>query len=320
MKEPPLQILGLGTFTDQFADAAALAEAVFQACRPRPTPADFPLAGEKAPSLSDKRFAWIGRALPANPQPNFDSPDPVVQYAFAAIEQAWRAAGLEQSPISRQRIGLILFSRWGAIDSTAAYLESMFDADGRYASPLRFTRSVYSSVASLAAIHFHIHGPCETLAHDAWIATGVLERADDLLSNAHLDAVLVCWADQSSPLGIDLCDRAVRRLKRRELARYTRGDCGYGAVAMALTKPSLHQRVQPSAASIAPQLEVPAESALPARGRAPTAALATHPFPSDPSLRLAAAIIEAAISAHADEPILWWEPAHHGRRRSVRIG
>src|SRR4051812_46381647 len=79
--------------------------------------------------------------------------------AIRAAHQAWTMAGMQL--FDRERVGMIFVTAWGTIDATVAYLESMLEAEGRYASPRHFSRSVFSSVTSCVAIHFGIHGPCE---------------------------------------------------------------------------------------------------------------------------------------------------------------
>ncbi len=295
MKWPGLQILGIGVQTDQYADAAALARHVADACHLSPEPG-----------------VWIGEALADDRQPADSSLDLVTQYAFAAIAQAWRAAGLSAAAVAPQRVALLFTSCWGAMDSTAAFLESMFDQDGRYASPRCFTRSVYSSTASLAAIRFGIQGPCETLIHDAWIVSGLLERAGDLLSHGRVDTVLLCWADQSSPVAKELCVRAVRALGQRQYERYVSNELGFGALALALAWPSAGRPGRPC-------LELRPTPVRTGLRDVDSPRLTAHPFPCDAALALAAAILEPGRGAAGPAPRSWLERDHRGQGRQVEI-
>jgi 3-oxoacyl-(acyl-carrier-protein) synthase len=304
INQETLGLFGLGVFTDQFPHTAALFDAVRQ---------KMPQALQG--SLQSKTGAAAASLVPENKwQPSAElltaagSLDPVAQYALYAIDQAWRSAELSQNMADKSRMALVLLSGWGTMDSTTAYLESMFDADGRYASPLSFTRSVNSSLASLMAIHFGIHGPCETLAHDAWLVTGPLERAADLLSCGHADLVIVCWTDQLSPIALDLCRCAVTQLHRRELERYLLGPCGYGAIAMVLGR----SQIAPSACVT---LAAGAQVSLPPTGRLPAVELAINPFPTDGAVRLAAAVAERVLNENRSALINFCESVHHGQTR-----
>ncbi len=156
--------------------------------------------------------------------------DALTQLALRAIHQAWTMASL--ATIDGERIALIVQSSWGNIDSTAAYLESMFAADGRYASPRHFSRSVYSSVTSVAAIHFHIQGPCETLAFDEAPLLGALRQAWRLLCTHRANRVVIVWCEQAGDLAADLAKKAAEQLHRRDFQRYVDQGLGFGAVAL----------------------------------------------------------------------------------------
>ncbi|HUO07604.1 MAG TPA: beta-ketoacyl synthase chain length factor [Phycisphaerae bacterium] len=157
------------------------------------------------------------------------SHDVLAQLAIRAIHQAHSMARLEE--ISGEEIGLLFQTSWGMIDSTVAYLESMLAENGKYASPRHFSRSVYSSAASLAAIHFGIHGPCETLTFEREILSGPLRQAGRMLAARRCERVIVVWAEQASEVAGDLAVRAARQLHRREYEPYVRGGVGYGAIA-----------------------------------------------------------------------------------------
>jgi 3-oxoacyl-[acyl-carrier-protein] synthase II len=158
------------------------------------------------------------------------SQDVLSQLGVRAVHQAWTMAGIEG--FASEKIGLIVESAWGNVDSTVAYLESMLEAEGRYASPRHFSRSVYSSVASVVAIHFGIRGPCETLVFAQRPVGGVLGQAWRLMAAGRCERVVALWVDQGGEVAADLTRRAAEGLKRREFARYKERGLGYGAVAM----------------------------------------------------------------------------------------
>ncbi len=144
-------------------------------------------------------------------------------------------ASLDQKQIPSDQIALLFQASWGMIDATAAYLESMLADAGKYASPRHFSRSVYSSAASLAAIHFKIHGPCETLTFERDTVTGPLHHARRLLAAHRCQRVIITWAEQTSDLAADLATRAARHLHRREYQKYIDHGLGHGAVALVAT-------------------------------------------------------------------------------------
>ncbi len=302
-KWPWLTVAGMGVMSCKFADAASLAHGVAAQCEKtenRTSPDLFrpPVDGH---ATTFDRCPWLGRGLAERIALAIEKLDPVAGYACAAIDQAWRAAGLDTMRVDRSRVALVLLSAWGMIESTKSYLDSMLDDDGRFASPLHFSRSVYSNAASAAAILFDIHGPCETLSNPYTPLSVVISRAGDLLMTDRVDVVVACWADQTGPLAEDFCRRAVRDLGRKEFSRYLVTP-GYGAVSLVLKKP--RQYLEPDAteqeAVFSPQISV----ANPDYGSPalPRIALSHSPFPTDASMHLAAAVVERAMVSPYGRP------------------
>ena len=248
-----------------------------------------------------------------------ESLDPVSRLAISAITQAWQTAHLDRGVVPSDRIALLFYSAWGQVDSTMAYLESMWADGGRFASPRHFSRSVHSSPTALTAIHFGIHGPCQTLVHDAWPVCSALERADDLLSVGQADAVVVCWADQPASVAVDLCRRAARDLHRPQFSRFSVAPHG-GAVAAVV-----------SVNAAVPSTEFGVEIGPAAGGnkRSCTEPMVNQvPYPTDGSLHWAAAGVAcslarprsetlANIAASSEVPEYWHENAHHGQTRKI---
>jgi 3-oxoacyl-[acyl-carrier-protein] synthase II len=251
-----LAVHGLGLTTDTFPSAAALAAALLP---------PVPFAPPAAAPLDPAAVA---------------SHDPLTQLALRAAHDALTAAGLLAAPAgasSGDRLGLLFVTAWGTIDATVGYLDSMLDAAGRYASPRHFSRSVYSAVASAVAIHFKIHGPCETLSFPEAAVPAALRQARRLLAAGRADRVLVVWADQSAAIARDLAARAVGQLHRREYARYL-PDLGQGAVGLVVGLPDGSSPATLDLAQL-PALTMPAT-------RPPQ-----PPFPSDAALALAAGLL-----------------------------
>ena len=285
-----LAVCSWGIYSDQFANAAALTATV------------------KAQSGIPDSFNSACADGAQTTDPALDSAlqglDPINQYAFRALHDALP----DCDGAMLNRAGLLLLSAWGPMDNTVSFLDSMLEAQGRYASPRHFTRSVYSTVASHAAIYFGIHGPCETLTHGQWPIGGVLDRAADMLASRRVDHVIACWADQSSKIVEDLCRRGVMALDRHELSRFTSGETGYGSVALVLKRPeeATHSDVL---------LEMPnADTA----GPCANVTLHIHSFPTDGAVHLAAAIAAARIGS-GKLPICFTETDPRGHARMVRV-
>lgn len=154
--------------------------------------------------------------------------------AIRAAHQAWTMS--DSVEVSGEEIGLICVSAWGAVDATVGYLDSMFEAGGKFASPRLFSRSVYSSIAAAVAIAFGIKGPCETLAfapEDA--VAGALAAAGRLLAAERAERVLVVWAEQWSAVAQDLARRATTGLHKKAYARYAL-ELGEGATAVMVSR------------------------------------------------------------------------------------
>jgi|GEM_PF-3497513 len=295
MNAAKMVVCGWGIYSDQFANASALTATV-QKLNGKTD------ANERAASTSVR---------PQSLFPDLDSAihalDEVSQHAFRALHEALSSA----ETITPDRTALLLLSTWGPMDNTVGFLDSMLDADGRYASPRHFTRSVYSTVASHAAIYFGIHGPCETLAHGQWPICCILDRAADLLTSGHVDYVVACWADQASAIAKDLCRRSVVGLDRKEFSRFTSDETGYGAVAIVL------KRIADASCGKV-LLEIPNHSAAPAAMTVPDTKLKIHSFPIDSAVHLAVAIATSEATAGIP-PVQYTETSSRGCTRTVRI-
>ena len=243
-------------------------------------------------------FGLQSQAVKREASARLESP---ASWAVAAVGQAWGMALLDG--VNRERIGLLYSSTWGSVTATVDYLESLEQAGGRYASPRHFTRSTYAGPASTLGIEFHIHGPCETLSFDQLPITSGLDRARRLLGAGRCDAVVVCWADDSSPIVAGLARLAVEKLHRREFARYAAEPLGAGAVAVVVSETldsPLQWRCEWTQAQPGEQEDVP------------------HPrYPADGALRLAAAMARAGQGEQGH--VLWTERGGQEARAGLKI-
>ena len=290
MNGTKLAVGNWGIYTDQFADAASLIAAVKAQAG---IPPGLNCADADRAQMTDPDLETALQGL-----------DNINQYAFRALHDA--LAGRNSAML--HRAGLLLLSAWGPMDHTASFLDSMLEAQGRYASPRHFTRSVYSTVASHAAIYFGIHGPCETVTHGQWPICSVLDRAADMLASQRVDHVIACWADQSSKIAEDLCRRGATALNRHEFARFTSDEAGYGSVALVLKRPEESR----SSDVLLEILDTNTASAS-----APVT-LNIHNFPTDGAVHLAAALAAVRIGA-GELPIYFTETDPRGRSRFVRV-
>lgn len=285
-----LAVCRWGIYSDQFANAATLCASV-KAQLNAPVRLNSPYA--HSPPTTDPA---LDSALPGL--------DSINQYAFRALHDALA----DRDSAMLNRAGLLLLSTWGPMDSTASFLDSMLEAQGRFASPRLFTRSVYSTVASHAAIYFGIHGPCETLTHGMWPICSVLDRAADMLASRRVDHVIACWADQSSKIAEDLCRRGVAALNRHEFARFTSDETGYGSVALVLKRPE--------EASLSDVLLEMLDTNT--AGLSASVKLNIHNFPTDGAVHLAVALAAARIGS-GELPIYFTETDPRGRSRFVHV-
>jgi hypothetical protein len=239
MPDKTLALLGAGVVTDAYADVTELARDVG--------------ASLHADVLNPETLAAL---------------DPLPALAIRSLHQAFSMAGAK----GHEHTALIVVTQWGMIDATVSYLDTMLEANGKFASPRHFTRSVYSAATSLVAIHFGINGPCQSLAFDSNedVVTGALAQAWRLLAAGRCDRVALVWGDQQHPLAVELAQRAARDLRRKEYEPYAHG-AGFGAVAAVLGLQGGLRR-----------LPIANPEKIPVRG---------HPYPTDPALSWLANIL-----------------------------
>ena len=155
--------------------------------------------------------------------------DALAQLGLRAGHQAWTMAGLGGGGgVAGERIGLLVCFVVGDGGFYGGLFGEYVGGGGRYASPRHFSRSVYSSVASRLAIHFHIQGPCETLAFATDPVRGALWQARRLLMRGRAERVMVVWAEQASEIAHDLALRAAGAVGAGGVSAVWGGDWGLG--------------------------------------------------------------------------------------------
>lgn len=119
--------------------------------------------------------------------------------AFQALEDA--ESRFDVVP-DKSRLGLVLCSGFGALNTTFRFLDSVIDDGDPFASPTAFSNSVHNAAAAHISMQVGITGPGQTLSQfDHSFVTGV-QQAQLWLNEGRVDAVLVGVVDEySSVLG-----------------------------------------------------------------------------------------------------------------------
>ncbi|MDY0212592.1 MAG: beta-ketoacyl synthase N-terminal-like domain-containing protein [Desulfuromonadaceae bacterium] len=119
--------------------------------------------------------------------------------AFQALEDV---QARQQVTLDRSRLGVVLCSGFGALNTTFKFLDSVIDDGDPFASPTAFSNSVHNAAAAHISMQLGISGPGLTLSQfDHSFAAGLLQ-AQQWLEENRVDAVLLGIVDEySSVLG-----------------------------------------------------------------------------------------------------------------------
>ncbi len=119
--------------------------------------------------------------------------------AFQALEDAQTR---QQAALDKSRLGVVLCSGFGALNTTFKFLDSVIDDGDSFASPTAFSNSVHNAAAAHISMQLGISGPGLTLSQfDHSFAAG-LSQAQQWLDEQRVDAVLLGVVDEySSVLG-----------------------------------------------------------------------------------------------------------------------
>jgi 3-oxoacyl-[acyl-carrier-protein] synthase II len=116
--------------------------------------------------------------------------------AFQALEDT----GGEN--LDRSRLGVVVCSGFGALNTTFKFLDSVLEDGDTFASPTAFSNSVHNAAAAHISIQLNISGPSLTVNQfDQSLVSGLL-TAQTWLEEGRVDAVLLGVVDEySSVLG-----------------------------------------------------------------------------------------------------------------------
>ena len=106
---------------------------------------------------------------------------------------------LEDSGVSLEdtsRIGVVLGTAYGPMETTFRYQDTIIDDGDKGASPTLFANSVHNAPASSVSIFMKIEGPCLTLTNFELTTTEVLRTACAWLEQGTVDFVLAGVGDE----------------------------------------------------------------------------------------------------------------------------
>lgn len=119
-------------------------------------------------------------------------------FTLAACKLALEDAGLEPGSVSSERVGLILGTGYGPLDTMWAHTARVQKSGVRRASSVLFLHSFVNTPISLASIEFDIRGPVACFCSGLASSAAALQFAADLIADGHADLVLAGGVDALS--------------------------------------------------------------------------------------------------------------------------
>jgi 3-oxoacyl-[acyl-carrier-protein] synthase II len=114
--------------------------------------------------------------------------------AFQALEDAG------QPDLNRERLGVVVASGYGALNTTFDFLDSVIADGDACASPTAFSNSVHNAAAAHISMQLQITGPNLTVSQfDQSLISGLLSAAE-WLNCGRVDAVLFGVVDEYCPV------------------------------------------------------------------------------------------------------------------------
>ncbi|MEU4417034.1 beta-ketoacyl-[acyl-carrier-protein] synthase family protein [Nocardia salmonicida] len=221
---PPERVVvtGIGVLTPTGTSVAELVRAYRAGLRPPLSDDDFPFAPvefDPSPYLTPKQRRRMDR---------------LGIFAVATGRMALDDAGLDLSTQDRDRIGVILGTGLGPVESLERFTIPVLESGVAAANPAIFPNTVYNAAAGQVSMQLGVRGPTSTLtaAHAAG-ATG-LGVAYDLLRGGAADALLCPAVDALSPFAL----RAYQRIPLFGAAGRGRTVLAEGAITLLLERES----------------------------------------------------------------------------------
>jgi len=120
------------------------------------------------------------------------------EFTLAACAMAFEDAGLTPAALDPERVGLILGTAYGPLDTMWAHTQRVQSGGLRRASSVLFLHSFVNTPISLASIEFDIRGPVACFCQGMASAGAALQFAADLIADGRADLVLSGGVDALS--------------------------------------------------------------------------------------------------------------------------
>ena len=131
-------------------------------------------------------------------------------FTLAACALAFEDAGLRPGDIAPERVGLILGTAYGPLDTMWAHTARVQEGGARRASSMLFLHSFVNTPISLASIEFDIRGPVACFCSGLASSGAALQFAADLIADGRADLVLAGGVDALSETLYAALDEAGR--------------------------------------------------------------------------------------------------------------
>ncbi|MBF0196692.1 MAG: beta-ketoacyl synthase chain length factor, partial [Planctomycetes bacterium] len=124
--------------------------------------------------------------------------DRISKKATYAMEAAITAASEMLGNMERNRIGLVLGTGLGTLETSLSCLDKIFEHGDRYCSPMSFMNSVHNSIAANLSQTFDLQGPNLTLSAGSLSFEQAFAQGSMLLKCGQADIVIVGAVEESS--------------------------------------------------------------------------------------------------------------------------
>ncbi len=124
-------------------------------------------------------------------------------FCLVASRLALAAGGLELDEQTGDRVGTILGTGIGPMDSMEAFSRPLFEEGPHAANPAIFPNTVYNAAAGQVAMHVGAVGPTTTVTAGHAAGASAIVYATDILARGQADAMLAIGADSLTEAVID---------------------------------------------------------------------------------------------------------------------
>ena len=122
-------------------------------------------------------------------------PTSAAALTLAACALALEDAGVRPGDVRPERVGLVLGTAYGPLDTMWAHTQRVQTGGIRRASSVLFLHSFVNTPISLASIEFDIQGPVACFCQGLASAGAALQFGRDLVADGHADLVLAGGVD-----------------------------------------------------------------------------------------------------------------------------